>query len=162
MSEFKLDFKPTARSFPQRNRLISGLSDAVFLPEAREWSWSLITTDFAYQQHKPFFVVLNPIFSENRIWSDHLVSSWKANLLSDFSQILKLFCIDYKKEEFDEDCQYDSFSVVNSFTYEEKSLLNIASKHTNQEFPEWICEIFQDYWKAMVKLTDLEMEWYIW
>ncbi|MBO7505138.1 DNA-processing protein DprA [bacterium] len=36
LSEFKLDFKPTAWSFPQRNRLIAGLSDALFLPEARE------------------------------------------------------------------------------------------------------------------------------
>ncbi|MBQ5945243.1 DNA-processing protein DprA [bacterium] len=35
LSEFKLDFQPTARSFPQRNRLIAGLSNALFLPEAR-------------------------------------------------------------------------------------------------------------------------------
>jgi DNA processing protein len=36
LSEFKLDFKPTKRSFPQRNRIIAGLSDLLFLPEARE------------------------------------------------------------------------------------------------------------------------------
>ncbi len=162
LSEFKLDFKPTARSFPQRNRLIAGLADAIFLPEAHEWSWSLITADFAYQYHKPIFVAPNPIFSENWIWSNHLVTSWKANLLSDFNQILKLFSIDYKKEDFDKDCQYDSFSVVNSFTEEEKSLLNIVSKHSNQDFSEWMCEISPDYWEAMVKLTDLEIQWYIW
>lgn len=161
LSEFKLDFKPTAWSFPQRNRLIAGLSDALFLPEAREWSGSLITADFAYQYHKPIFVAPNPIFSENWIWSNHLVTSWKASLLSDFSQIFKLFKISYKKENNNDDCQYDNFSIAYSFTEEEKNLLSIVSHHNNQDFSEWICEISPDLWEAMCKLTDLEMQWYI-
>ena len=161
LSEFKLDFKPTAWSFPQRNRLIAGLADAVFLPEAREWSWSLITADFAYQQHKPIFVVPNPIFSENWIWSNNLVTSWKANLLSDFSPILKLFWID-NEEHLTDDCQYDDAVDVNSFSDDEKRLLKIVSQHINQDFSQWMSEISSDFWEAMVKLTDLEMQWYIW
>ena len=161
LSEFKLDFKPTPRSFPQRNRLIAGLSDALFLPEAREWSWSLITADYAYQFHKPIFVVPNPIFSENWIWSNHLVTSWKANLLSDFSQILKLFDIEHIKWDNENDCQYSAAMNQNSFTDEQKSLLNIVSQHKNQDFSEWITEISTDLWEAMCKLTDLEMMWYI-
>ena len=161
LSEFKLDFKPTAWSFPQRNRLIAGLADAVFLPEAREWSWSLITADFAYQFHKPIFVVPNPIFSENGVWSNHLVTFWKASLLSDFSPILKLFGIDNWKEEIKSDCQYDNLSSLESLTQEEKNLLKIVSQHYNQDFSQWMSEISPDYWEAMVKLTDLEMQWYV-
>ena len=161
LSEFKLDFKPTTGSFPQRNRLIAGLSDAIFLSEAREWSWSLITADFAYQQHKPIFVVSNPIFSENWIWSNNLVSSWKANLLSDFIPILKLFEIDNWKEEIKTDCQYDDLSELESLTQEEKNLLKIVSQHHNQDFSQWVSEISSDCWEAMVKLTDLEMQWYV-
>ena len=161
LTEFKLDFKPTTWSFPQRNRLIAGLSDAIFLPEAREWSWSLITADFAYQQHKPIFVVPNPIFSENWIWSNNLVTSWKANLLSDFIQILKLFGIDNWKEEIKSDCQYDNSSAFESLTQEERNLLKIVSQHHNQDFSQWISEISSDYWEAMVKLTNLEMQWYV-
>ena len=161
LSEFKLDFQPTAWSFPQRNRLIAGLSDALFLPEARAWSGSLITADFAYRQRKPIFVVPNPIFSENWIWSNHLVSSWKANLLSDFRQILKLFGINNWKENINLDCQYDNISTFDSLTSEEKNLLKIVSQHHNQDFSQWMCEISSDYWEAMVKLTDLEMQWYV-
>ena len=161
LSEFKLDFKPTAWSFPQRNRLIAGLADAIFLPEAREWSWSLITADFAYQQHKPIFVVPNPIFSENWIWSNNLVTSWKANLLSDFGPILKLFGIDNWKEEIKSDCQYDTSMSLNVLTNEEKDLLWIISRHRDEDFSQWINEISYDYWEAMVKLTDLEMQWYV-
>jgi DNA processing protein len=161
LSEFKMDFKPTAWSFPQRNRLIAGLADAVFLPEAREWSWSLITADFAYQQHKPIFVVPNPIFSENWIWSNNLVTSWKANLLSDFSPILKLFGIDSWKEKIIQSCQDNSLSSFDAITSEKKDLLKIVSHHHDEDFSQWMSEISSDFGVAMTKLTDLEMQWYV-
>ena len=157
LSEFKLDFKPTARSFPQRNRLIAGLSDALFLPEAREWSWSLITADFAYQFHKSIFVVPNPIFSENWIWSNHLVTSWKANLLSDFGPILKLFGIQQESET--EEMQIST--NISNLSDEEKYLLKIVSQHRDQDFSQRLNEISTDFGEAMWKLTDLEMQWYV-
>lgn len=157
LSEFKLDFQPTAWSFPQRNRLIAWLSDALFLPEAREWSGSLITADFAYRQHKPIFVVPNPIFSENWIWSNHLVTSWKANLLSDFSQILKLFGIQYE----DSNSNPQISTTISNLTDEEKSLLKIVSQHRDEDFSTRMWEVSADFGEAMVKITDLEMQWYV-
>ena len=157
LSEFKLDFKPTAWSFPQRNRLIAGLADAVFLPEAREWSWSLITADFAYQQHKSIFVAPNPIFSENWIWSNNLVTSWKANLLSDFSPILKLFGIQQERET----AEIQISTNISNLTDEEKSLLKIVSQHHDEDFSQRLNEISTDFGEAMWKLTDLEMQWYV-
>lgn len=157
LSEFKLDFKPTAWSFPQRNRLIAGLADAIFLPEAREWSWSLITADFAYQQHKQIFVVPNPIFSENWIWSNNLVTSWKANLLSDFSPILKLFRLQQESEI----AEIQISTNISNLTDEEKSLLKIVSQHRDEDFSQRLSEISTDFGEAMWKLTDLEMQWYV-
>jgi DNA processing protein len=63
LSEYKINFVPTKYSFPQRNRIVAGLSDLLFLPEAGEKSGSLITAEFAYQQNKPIFVTPNDIFS---------------------------------------------------------------------------------------------------
>ena len=65
LSEFKLDFVPTKWSFPQRNRLIAGLSDCLFLPEAREGSGSLITVDFVLQMKKEVWVAPNQLFAFN-------------------------------------------------------------------------------------------------
>lgn len=63
ISEFKLLSKPSAFTFPQRNRIIAGLSDLLFLPEGSISSGSLITVDFALSAHKPVFATPNQIRS---------------------------------------------------------------------------------------------------
>ena len=57
ISEYTLGMPGKAYQFPMRNRIISGLADAVLVVEARSRSGSLITTDLALEQGKDVFVI---------------------------------------------------------------------------------------------------------
>jgi DNA processing protein len=64
VSEFPLGMRPTLWSFPARNRIIAGLSQAVLVTEGAEDSGSLITAEFALKFGRPVFAVPGPITSQ--------------------------------------------------------------------------------------------------
>lgn len=65
LSEFAPDFRATTWSFPQRNRLVAGISHATLLIEAAEKSGTLITARLATDYNRELLVVPGSIFSKN-------------------------------------------------------------------------------------------------
>jgi DNA processing protein len=63
ISEFPLGMKPAKWTFPARNRIIAGLSQAVLVTEGAEDSGSLITANFALKFNRKVFAVPGPITS---------------------------------------------------------------------------------------------------
>lgn len=65
LSEFDPTFKATKWSFPQRNRLVAGISHATLLIEAAEKSGTLITARMTTDYNRELMVVPGSIFSKN-------------------------------------------------------------------------------------------------
>lgn len=65
LSEYADDFKATTWSFPQRNRLVAGISKATLLIEAADKSGTLITARLATDYNRELLVVPGSIFSTN-------------------------------------------------------------------------------------------------
>lgn len=63
LSEFDPDFQATNWSFPQRNRLVAGISCATLLVEAAEKSGTLITARMAVDYNRDLMIVPGSIFS---------------------------------------------------------------------------------------------------
>jgi len=92
LSEYKIFQKATNYTFPQRNRIIAGLSDTIFIPEAGIKSWSLITANFAIEMKKEIYGTPNSIFSQQSQWIHDYIAKQKIQLCtSEFSFISKHF-----------------------------------------------------------------------
>ncbi|MGG2108139.1 DNA-processing protein DprA [Lysinibacillus pakistanensis] len=73
VTEYPPYMKPEKWHFPMRNRIISGLSQALVVTEASLRSGTLITTECALEQGKDVFVVPGPIDAEQSKGTNRLL-----------------------------------------------------------------------------------------
>lgn len=88
ISEYPLGTKPDKVNFPLRNRIISGMCNAVLVIEAKEKSGTLITVDFALEQGRDVFVVPGNINSANSIGTNELIKQG-ARLVTSWKEIVE-------------------------------------------------------------------------
>ena len=82
LTEFPPGERPTAGSFPRRNRLISGLARVTVVVEAAEGSGALITAGTALDQGREVMVVPGNITSPSSVGANRLIRDGAAPLLS--------------------------------------------------------------------------------
>jgi DNA processing protein len=83
MSEYENDFKPTLWSFPQRNRIVSGLSTVgVLVIEAGIKSGSLITSKLGMNQGKQILAIPGPINSKTSEGTNWLIKTGAARMVT--------------------------------------------------------------------------------
>lgn len=94
VSEYGLSAPPAAFHFPFRNRLVSGLAQALLLIEAREKSGTLITVNHALEQGREVFCLPGPV--------DHPASMVPNRLIREGAQVCT------RAEDILEDMRWDA------------------------------------------------------
>ncbi len=75
ISEYMPGTPPCKFRFPQRNRIISGISQGVILAQAAARSGALITAEFALDEGREVFCIPGPIFSSHNAGSHKLIKT---------------------------------------------------------------------------------------
>ncbi len=87
ISEYPLGTKPANYTFPQRNRIVAGLSLGVLVIEAKIKSGALLTANWAKQQNKKIFAVPGSIRAANSQGCNLLIKNG-AQLTENINDVL--------------------------------------------------------------------------
>ena len=158
VSEYEPRFRANEKTFPQRNRIISGLSKGVLVVEAPEKSGALITTRFAAEQNRDVFAVPGNIFSINSKGANMLIQKGAKPVFS-AEDILGSY---YQNLELNLSARGGSaFGGENNISTKnpiEKKILDILNEKDELSADEIISLAELDVSQVIVALSMLEMK----
>lgn len=88
VSEYEGEMEGNKATFPQRNRIVAGISDAVLVIEAAERSGSLITARLARVYRKPLMAVPGLVSCKVAEGTNNLIKNSKARMVTSAEDIL--------------------------------------------------------------------------
>lgn len=115
LSEFDPLWKPRPESFPQRNRIMAGMSHATLVIEAGEKSGTLITARMASDYGRELLLVPHSIFAEGGA-GGHIFLKIGATPVRTASDILEALGIEETKTEREMNLNDEEKLVINMLT----------------------------------------------
>ncbi|MCR4587405.1 MAG: DNA-processing protein DprA, partial [Lachnospiraceae bacterium] len=140
ISEYIPGTQPEGRLFPPRNRIISGLADAVLVVEAKERSGTLITVDMALDQGKDVFMLPGRVTDRLSAGCNRMIAQGAEMALSPEDLLEKLYGIRKKQETKGEETGWKG-ETENGENREEEApqildVLDLNPKSAQQLFEE--------------------------
>lgn len=116
LSEFEPAFQATAYSFPQRNRIMAGLSDAALIAEAELKSGTLITAKFAADYNRDVLTIPGSIFSQTAA-GPHMLIRLGAAPITSSAELLDALGFELKTKNSQlttayNDCSPDELKII--------------------------------------------------
>ena len=139
LSEYEEGVKPFKSNFPQRNRIIAGLSKGVIVVESKNRGGSLITADLALEFNRDVYAVPGDIFSEYSKGCNNLIRDSKAKSLSNINELLEDYSWEIETKIDNSKYTKNQILILNSLS-SEKNLDNILME-TKIEQTEILAEL---------------------
>jgi len=145
VSEFKLGSDMVPGNFPQRNRVIASLSDALIVVEAAKKGGALITAEIAYSYNKEVFAVPGNLQSPYSEGCNHLIRNMKANIYMGSRDLEE--ALSWSKENDEAAPQPIAYQLEN-FDDELKPIISLFLENQTQQIDELS-------WKAQTPISTL-------
>ena len=147
ISEYSPEIAPDSKKFPTRNRIVSGLSDAVLVVEARYRSGSTITAKYAKEQGKRVYAIPNSIYVKTGVGTNILIQEG-ATLIIDPIQIVE----EVKNKKYINDTKIQNKKEVKNQKLKSRSYYNKSNrnrKNINDEDTD--CKILKGSEEVILK-----------
>ena len=139
LSEYEAGVKPFKFNFPQRNRIIAGLSKGTIVVESKDRGGSLITADLALEFNRDVYAVPGDVFSEYSKGCNTLIRDSKAKSLSNINELLDDYSWKIEEKNINNKYTQNQLLILNSLS-SEKNLDNILME-TKIEQTEILAEL---------------------
>jgi len=93
VSEYPIDAEPDPRYFPERNRVVSGLSLGTLVVESHREGGALITARMALEQNREVFAVPGPVTASASEGANALIRRGEAKLVAGVDDLLDELCV---------------------------------------------------------------------
>lgn len=153
LTEFFSQTKPDRENFPQRNRIIAGLCDAIIVIEAAEQGGALITADIANSYDREVFAVPGRLGDKYSEGCNILINTNLARLALNAGDILET--MQWKEPGKKPACQPRLFITL---TRDEKTIVELLGKEGDLGIDEIGRKSELPVNKVSAALLNLELE----
>ena len=144
LSEYEAGVKPFKSNFPQRNRIIAGLSKGTIIVESKDRGGSLITANLALEFNRDVYAVPGDIFSEYSKGCNNLIRDSKAKSLSNINELL-------------EDYSWEIETKINNNKYTKNQMLILNSLSSEKNLDNILIETKIEQTEILAELMTLEI-----
>lgn len=140
LSEYKIGAPLNASNFPQRNRIIAGMSDALVIVEAAKKGGALITAEIAYSYNKEIFAVPGNLQSTYSEGCNNLIRMMKAAIYMGPKDIADTFSWTVGTEE---SAKTPVMINLEDFDPMERAILTLLTEEKELDIDQlsWKCQI---------------------
>lgn len=161
ISEYSPDVEADKSNFKKRNRIISGLSDAILVVEAKHRSGSSITAGYAKEEEKTIYSIPNNIYSSTSIGTNRLIqegailATKPMQIIEEVKQIRKLKNITHVNNKKNET---NNGNIENEKIDEIKQISNKEKENLNHVMPDEYLSIYRVLTDEPIHINEIAMK----
>ena len=153
ISEFLSSTKPNKYSFPKRNRIIAGISDATIIIESPLKGGAMITARIANSYNKDVFALPGNVFSDKSAGCNLLIKNNEAHLIDSAIELIKMIGWEEKHAIIK-----SPLNIIQDLNPNELKIITILQKFGRSSIDDLCFQLNMKMNILNISLTQLEMK----